>query len=201
MRVRMLAIGLCALLLACGGPAPTATPNAPATQTRAIEVAQIATLAAPTATPTATVTTAPTNTPAPTATPLPTATATQPPTLPTRNPPVIAPTRTPVPTVSAPPAPVAQTWKNLPVPPNATIMQQPSPDVVIFYVPDNELSVSAFMKREWEKAGLVFYTTSPQSNAVFYVYSYPSDPKHLVSYAVTRLTSDTAQLGVIDTGP
>ncbi len=61
-------------LAACGGSAATVTIDVAPTQTRAAEVAQLATLAVPTTTPSPTATIAPTATPAPTATLAPTMT-------------------------------------------------------------------------------------------------------------------------------
>lgn len=112
MRKRVALVVLALGLVACGGPAPTPTINAPATQTRTGELAILATAAAPTATapvrPTVTPTTPPTHTP--TATPLPTltATATPVPTFPRAPLPTIGPTATRVPPTAVPP-PVAST--------------------------------------------------------------------------------------------
>lgn len=100
-RYAAIIVALTSLHAACGGTPPTATVDPRPTQTRAAELAQIATLSAPTATPTATATPVPQPTPtvAPTATiaPSPTAAATA-----TPRPP--APTATPRPSPTAVPS-------------------------------------------------------------------------------------------------
>ena len=92
-------VALAGLLAACGGTPPTATVDPRPTQTRAAELAQIATLTAPTATPAATATPVPQSTPtvAPTVTsrPSPTAAATA-----TPRPPAATATPRPSPTVA-----------------------------------------------------------------------------------------------------
>lgn len=101
-------VGLVALLVGCGGAAATPTTNVAPTQTRAAELAVLATAQAPTATPAATATPEPTSPPAatptpvaPTATAIPTATNTPRPPSATATPNLAAP----MPTISAESAP------------------------------------------------------------------------------------------------
>lgn len=168
---------LAIVLVACGGPAPTPTANAVATETRIAEVAQLATANAPTATPTIT--------------PLPTSTATLRPPTPTSR---FANTPTPASTAT----PATQKWHDLPIPAGATFSKQLTDASVLYVAPQNELTVSAFMKREWEALGLRFINTQLTSNFLFYNYSYPSDPFHMVGYAVSRNDANSSNIILID---
>lgn len=120
---RWLALSGLAFLVACSGTMPTATSaptptaNVAPTQTRSAELAQIATLSAPTATSAATATPLP-----PTATPVP-PTAT--PIPPTATP--VPPTRTPAPPTETPipPTPTAIPPTPTPRPPTATPTLRP----------------------------------------------------------------------------
>jgi len=55
---------------------------------------------------------------------------------------------------------------------------------VIYSVFEDELSVAAFMKQEWSKAGLLYSGITPVQDLVFYNYAYPTDLSHRVSYTI-----------------
>lgn len=182
---------LCVALVGCGGAAPTPTINAVATQTREAEVAQVATLSAPTNTPVPPTSTPipPTTTPAPpTATLLP-PTATRPPT-PTPTATLRPPTQTPI--------PAAQKWHDLPIPAGAVLAQTLPSGSVLFDVPQNELVVAAFMKREWEALGLLPSGTQQTGGILFHTYSYPTNLLHLVSYGIAPVDSKSCVIALID---
>jgi len=171
MKAVRLLIPLCCFLVACGGPAVTPTIDVAATQTRTRELAVLATAAAPTATATATPTPLPTNTPTP---PLPTA------------------TRAPLPTAT----PAALKWHDVPIPPGAKEVRTTGVGIA-YDVPGNELTVSAFMKREWEAVGLRFMYVSYSGTLQFYTYTYPNTVR-FVSYSVERIDGSTSRLYVTD---
>lgn len=187
---RLVALVAILVLVGCSGAPLPPTVDAPATATRVNELAILATAAAPTATPTLTPTLPPTNTP------VPTATATNTPVPPT---PTATQTRISLPT--AKPTAAAKSYHDLPIPPSALLTQTVSEGNVIFSVAEGELAVSAFMKREWQALGLVFLTTQLNSGITFYVYSYPSNYLHLVTYGVSGIDSGHSLLSVIDQQP
>jgi len=174
---------LCVLLMGCGAtaatvtPAPTPTVDVRPTQPRAAEISQLATLSAPTATP------LPTNTPIP-PTPMaaPTTTA-----IPTR-----------IPTAASTPTAVVQKWNNLPIPADAVFSQNLTDKSVAYTVFEDELAVSAFMKREWIAVGLIPKGSTTTQNLVFYDFAYPTELTHFVSYAVQGRGNAASTLVLLD---
>lgn len=174
MRIALMLVSAVCLLSACSGSTPaTATPfptvppspnfvqahPAEATQTRVAELSILATAAAPTTTPTATV--------------------------------------RPLPIAPATPTLAALKWNDLPIPPNS---QGPvtSRGGVTYTVPGSDLSVSAFMEREWKALGLKFAFNTLSNGLNFYTYSYPNDPKHMVSYGVERIDGSNSRLYLLE---
>ena len=171
-----------ALTVAAQAPTATPTVNIGPTQTRALELAQLATAQAPTATPSATSTPIPPTVtpipPTPTRTPLPPTNTPLPPTAtaipPTAVPVAVAPTATPRPPAAPTTAPApatGQKWNGVPLYPNAVLYQNTSATSAIYVTGDPVNAVDAWYKREWMRAGLLYFSDVQQADLTFHIYT------------------------------
>ncbi len=194
-----------ALAVAAQAPTATATINIGPTQTRALELAQLATAQAPTATPIATNTPVPATAtpipPTPTRTPIP---PTNTPLLPTATPippttvPVaVVPTATPIPKpppTTAPTPATGQRWNGVPLYPNAVLYQNSSADSAVYATTDPVSTVDAWYKREWTRAGLVYFSDFPQGDLTFHTYTQGGK---FYGYAVREVAPGTVAIAMI----
>ncbi len=215
-----------ALAVAAQAPTATATINIGPTQTRALELAQLATAQAPTATPITTNTPVPatatpipptptrtpipptatpippTNTPLPpTATPIPPTNTPLPPTAtpipPTTVPVAVVPTATPIPKpppTTAPAPATGQRWNGVPLYPNAVLYQNSSADSAVYATTDPVSTVDAWYKREWTRAGLVYFSDFPQGDLTFHTYTQGGK---FYGYAVREVAPGTVAIAMI----
>lgn len=171
-----------ALTIAAQAPIATATINIGPTQTRALELAQLATAQAPTATPSATNTPIPPTVtpipPTPTRTPIPPTNTPLPPTAtplpPTAVPVAVAPTATPrppAPPTTAPTPATGQKWNGLPLYPNAVLYQNTSTTSAVYVTGDPVNAVETWYKREWVRAGLLYVSDLQQGDLTFHTYT------------------------------